>query len=167
MKIEVKDKNGKVLSNGDYVLEALGFEELYKKLDDINGWPDEVLVNALALLAKERPHQIDDKTWRVYLADNIVLYLKKSDDGHWFAEFVLPFEYKDDLVFFLRRMEKLLQRVKGIEQTIERLKGDIDALEDALNNLIEEREDKKKRAELERFADALERLVACLEEREE
>lgn len=167
MKIEVKDKNGKVLPNGGYVLEALGFGELYNKLEDINGWPDEVFVNALVLLAKERPHRIDDKTWRVYLTDNIELYLKKNDDGHWFAEVVLPFEYRDDLVFFLRRMERVLQRVKGIEQTIEKLKGDIDALEDALNNLIEEREDKKKRAELERFVDALERLVACLEERGE
>jgi hypothetical protein len=167
MRIEVKDKNEKVLSNGKYVLEALGFEELYEKLDRISGWSDEVLVNALVVLAKEHPHQIDDKTWRVYLADNIVLYLKKSDNGYWFAEVVLPFEYSDNLVFFLSRMEKLLQRVKGIEQTIEKLKGEIDVLEGALNNLIVEKEDKKKKTASERLADALERLVACLEEREE
>jgi len=167
MKIEVRDKNGKVLSNGKYVLETLGFEELYEKLDSIDGWPDEMLVNALIVLAKEHPHQIDDKTWRVYLADNIVLYLKKSDNGYWFAEVMLPFEYKDDLVFFLSRMEKLLQRVKGIEQTIEKLKGEINTLENALNNLIEEKEDKKKKAASERLADALERLLARLEELEE
>jgi len=167
MRIEVKDKNGKALSNGQYVLEALGFEELYKKLDSIDGWPSEVFVSALVILAKDRPQQIDDKTWRVYLAENIVLYLKKNDDDQWFAEFVLPFEYRDDLIFFLHRMEKLLQRVKGIEQTIDKLKGEINALEDALNNLIEEKEDKKKKTTSERLADALERLVAHLEEREE
>jgi hypothetical protein len=167
MRIEVKDKNGKVLSNGQYVLEALGFEELYKKLDSIEGWPDEVLVNALVILVKNHPNQIDDKTWRVYLVDNIVLYLKKNDEGYWFAEFVLPFEYRDDLAFFLSRMEKLLQRVNRIEQTIEKLKGEIDALEDTLNSLIEEKEDKRKKTTSERLADALERLVAHLEEGEE
>jgi hypothetical protein len=171
MKIEVKDKSEKLLSNGQYVLEALGFKELYEKLESIDGWTNDALVKFIVMFSKDSPHQIDDKTWRVYLTDRVVLYLKKDNKGHWYAEFVLPFEYRDDLVFFLRRMERLLQRVEEVEQSIEKLKGEINALENTLNNLIEEKEDRKKKNTTERLANALadflERFVAHLDEIEE
>ncbi|MCI4409173.1 MAG: hypothetical protein JHC26_08785 [Thermofilum sp.] len=171
MKIEVKDKNERAIPNGQYVLEALGFKELYEKLYGIEGWQDEMLVKALVMFEKDHPQHIDDETWRVYLADNIVLYLKKNTNGQWYAEVVLPIIYRDDLVFFLSRMEKILQRVKEVERAIDSLEGEIGALSNTLNKLIEEKEGMKKKNTTERLANALadflEKFVAHLDEIEE
>jgi hypothetical protein len=164
MKIKVKDKSGKMLPDERRILEALGFGELYGKLSSVGRHS---LAKALAVLADEDPQQLDNETWRAYLADGVTLFLKRDEQGDWTAEFVLPFEYREDTAFLLGRVEKLTQLVKGTECAIEALNSRIDGLEEVLRDLLKEGKGRRGKSASERLAETLERLLELLEERGE